>query len=103
VVATLRRVQRAHLVSAIVTVGFQPASVRRILASSPVATGGRDTALLAGCKPPATVFWFPGQARAGNLNHEHDDNAGSGHSASACAGCGLAAGDRAAPCPPELN
>jgi lipoate-protein ligase A len=46
-----------HLVSTNKTVeaGFQPASDGRILASSPIATGGRDAALLAGWKPASTV------------------------------------------------
>jgi hypothetical protein len=49
---------RTHLVSTTKTVeaGFQPASDGRILASSPIATGGRDAALLAGWKPAATVL-----------------------------------------------
>jgi hypothetical protein len=46
----------AHLASTTVEAGFQPASVGRILASSPMATGGRDAALLAGWKPASTVL-----------------------------------------------
>jgi hypothetical protein len=39
-----------------VEAGFQPASDGRILASSPIAAGGRDAALLAGWKPASTVL-----------------------------------------------
>jgi hypothetical protein len=40
---------RAHLASTTVEAGFQPASDGRILASSPIATGGRDAAFW--------IFW----------------------------------------------
>jgi hypothetical protein len=46
----------AHLDGTTVAAGFQPASDGRILASSPIATGGRDAALLAGWKPAVTVL-----------------------------------------------
>jgi hypothetical protein len=47
---------RAHLAGTTVEAGFQPASVGRILASSPIASGGKDAALLAGWKPASTVL-----------------------------------------------
>jgi hypothetical protein len=49
----------AHLASTTVEAGFQPASDGRILASSPIATGGRDAALLASWKPASTVLVVP--------------------------------------------
>jgi hypothetical protein len=48
--------QGALLASTTVEASFQSASDGRILASSPIAAGGRDAALLAGWKPASTVL-----------------------------------------------